>query len=1462
MRKALDKGTIIRVSGGILYRIMSVPIGEGGGSIIYPVQRYLPDIENTYNKSSILYALKECYPVSSKYSFIRNSVGEVRPEKDDEEARLYLTRVKQMQLAENEVTGGVYQKGFRLTPVLETFQEIEISLDQGITFEKACNCISIMESLSEKGNSLKNCLKERKSLPAVQAFRIIEQVLYAVREVHDAGYLHLDLQDGNIFLKGMLDDSSSMISLIDFGSSRKRMEDGKCGTITDRVLYSTPGFSAPEMISGNDGTLRLGPEADIYSIGCLLLFLLTGHRFSVNELGSNKTGRYIPRFALRKTRCPKHLVDRMQSILAKSLENVPEKRYESAGEMLEAISDFVKALQPYRTDLASVPYDAFVCYKHGFIDSKAALILQQKLEAFRAPKGIGQMRRPFKRVFVDEGELSSCADFGEQIRDALKNAGWLIVVCSKETPGSPWVQSEIDTFLKYHDRSRVLAVLTEGEPAESFPSPLQGKSIGDGEVLAADARGSRPSDIFRKLRGDVLLKIAAPMLGTTYDTLKQRRKMYVLQQAAVLSSFALMLTLAFISYAITQNKRINAEYHNALINQSQYLAALAQEQLDNSNPLGAVEIALNALPSETQDRPVVPAAEHVLTQALNVYKTPEDAAFSAAVTGAFHHTNDIGYYEYFADFDSNCLFTCDGNHIYIWNIKTCSLVNTLSFDNRVKCYGKELLIEDKNLLVFSDLEHIYCYDYDAMEYQWIYDTDELDFIQGILVDPEKDTVIFITKKSIGEIALAEGKRRCIFSHLVTDDTISCSDIAINKNGNLLAFNVHDDIDRDEIQEGITYDYWYQNESNDYILIADLRNQNIKKVAPETGLISMIQFTDDDDILFVAERTYSLHYLNINGRQAISDQSQSLTLIRYDLDNEYVLWNREFSFGGLPSADFELEIITGDSGDTTLLSYANKVCQISLNEGTTIESWELSDQIISLWKPENVNGFHVVTRDGCFQQITFGKKDWLSQCLFQDNLKRFIFGSGYMFTQTDTGTFNNINAIIKYEFVYDENWHCISDDLTGLTFYNPTFYSDDGITIYFNDTALASAPDHIYLYFSEPNTLKDITLNFDTECSISIKEILGIYDIDGRKKLLLSAEDSLCKKQEHSAYCVIDIDIESLEQQIHYVPIPEEVLSDYVFDEKGAETVSKRIADIRKALHISSITYYGNHAYFTCDTTSADETASYANLFVYSWEIGSERVEKIASLQEKDRQNQIYSKISSICDIIVGTDEKSILIFTKVFENEEYICEVYHCNTDTGEIKFSQKFDHLLPEYEHGSAVSLIRQNGNGSMFSFVTSEAIFFYDDMGNLEYSIPYDSELVKIADISFIPDTEAILLLTTDGMLFKYYLESGLPACSIDLSSCVSLFSDSDNITWEYLENNRVALSDCSSRQGSFLIDIGDSTSGICTFVEDAVGYDVQSDRFYICETVDSDHSTMGYFKHYTIEELVQMGNDLLNK
>lgn len=276
MRTYIKSGTIIEVAGIIRYKIIGTPIGEGGCSIIYAAKKYIPAANGEYTESPLDFAIKECFPIGEGLKIYRDENGSIVAGDDASEKQFAL--IKAMQKNEADVSGHVFNVGFRTTPVLETYDNVSIISENG-KVKATSNLISILGSLSEKGQSLKSLLAstETKKLTADQAFRIGEQLLYAVDEVHKAGYLHLDIQDGNVFLHGSLEDRNNMISLLDFGTAKELSKGNTC-EVNPKELYSTQGFTAPEILLCEEETLRLGCQADIYSVGALMLYLLTGQK--------------------------------------------------------------------------------------------------------------------------------------------------------------------------------------------------------------------------------------------------------------------------------------------------------------------------------------------------------------------------------------------------------------------------------------------------------------------------------------------------------------------------------------------------------------------------------------------------------------------------------------------------------------------------------------------------------------------------------------------------------------------------------------------------------------------------------------------------------------------------------------------------------------------------------------------------------------------------------------------------------------------------------------------------------------------------------------------------------------------------------------------------------------------------------------------------------------------------------
>ena len=111
------------------------------------------------------------------------------------------------------------------------------------------------------GTSLAERL-ERGALPWQEAVRICGQLADALRAAHEVGIVHRDVKPGNVVLIG------ENLKLLDFGIAHSPNDI----QLTGNVTIGTPLCMAPEQIRGRGAV----PESDIYALGCVLFWCLTG----------------------------------------------------------------------------------------------------------------------------------------------------------------------------------------------------------------------------------------------------------------------------------------------------------------------------------------------------------------------------------------------------------------------------------------------------------------------------------------------------------------------------------------------------------------------------------------------------------------------------------------------------------------------------------------------------------------------------------------------------------------------------------------------------------------------------------------------------------------------------------------------------------------------------------------------------------------------------------------------------------------------------------------------------------------------------------------------------------------------------------------------------------------------------------------------------------------------------------
>lgn len=348
--------------------------------------------------------------------------------------------------------------------------------------------------------------------------------------------------------------------------------------------------------------------------------------------------------------------------------------------------------------MEQIIYDAFISYSHSEPDSYIARKLHTMLEHYHISGKLQKIsgKKKINRVFRDREELPLSSDLAANIRQALRQSEYLIVICSPRAVSSEWVQKEIEVFLETHEKDKILTLLVDGEPEESFPEILcytEEKIVeADGkekivrtkvEPMAADVRGVTRKQMRKKLKKE-FLRILAPMLSCTYDTLRQRHREYMFRRMIMLSGTIAVLAALFTVYAFRQASISEGRYQEARRNQARYLSEKSGELLAEGDREGALQTALAIQPDdESSDSPVVPEQMYALNNALYSYDRSNEIKYRPAYsveldghTGYNYNTNssrlspeETGYFcvdtlrnggrsicRFSSDFRGNCSF--------------------------------------------------------------------------------------------------------------------------------------------------------------------------------------------------------------------------------------------------------------------------------------------------------------------------------------------------------------------------------------------------------------------------------------------------------------------------------------------------------------------------------------------------------------------------------------------------------------------------------------------------------------------------------------------------------------------------------------------------------------------------------------------------------------------------------------
>ena len=269
-------------------------------------------------------------------------------------------------------------------------------------------------------------------------------------------------------------------------------------------------------------------------------------------------------------------------------------------------------------------YKAFISYRHLPLDMEIAKKLHTTIEHYVIPKEYRvNGEKKLGLVFRDKDELPITNNLTENLRMALRNAEYLILVCTPETQKSVWVLEEIQYFAQVHDRDHILVMIADGLPGEVFPKELtevydeEGNFVRHIEPLAANIVAETKAKRNRLFQVEVL-RILATLIGCPFDALYKREQRYRRRQYMAAVGVTLGIAGGFIGMLLNRNAQIQKQLLETQKKESQIMAYMSELEYDSLNYYEALQLAVDALP-EDNEKPYLPSAEKALGKVLGPY---------------------------------------------------------------------------------------------------------------------------------------------------------------------------------------------------------------------------------------------------------------------------------------------------------------------------------------------------------------------------------------------------------------------------------------------------------------------------------------------------------------------------------------------------------------------------------------------------------------------------------------------------------------------------------------------------------------------------------------------------------------------------------------------------------------------------------------------------------------------------
>jgi eukaryotic-like serine/threonine-protein kinase len=192
----------------------------------------------------------------------------------------------------------------------------------------------VMELL--EGVDLDTLVREHGPVPAARAVHILRQVCASLEEAHVRGLVHRDIKPANIHV-GRVGLVCDFVKVLDFGLVKPIADRSMEPTLATQagLVVGTPGYMAPEMVLSD----TVDGRADIYALGCVAYYLLTGQQVFDGDTPMKVMAKHLQEAPIPPSQRAQIAVPpRLEQVVLACLAKKPDDRPRSAAELARLLA--------------------------------------------------------------------------------------------------------------------------------------------------------------------------------------------------------------------------------------------------------------------------------------------------------------------------------------------------------------------------------------------------------------------------------------------------------------------------------------------------------------------------------------------------------------------------------------------------------------------------------------------------------------------------------------------------------------------------------------------------------------------------------------------------------------------------------------------------------------------------------------------------------------------------------------------------------------------------------------------------------------------------------------------------------------------------------------------------------------------------------------------------------------------